>query len=452
MSLSPHQRGTVNSISKPNVEAMNESMQHSGEMFYSVGAPGMEQTHNTPGGMVDSSPEVQGSSVFKSDKAYQVRGHFQQAGSVKWVHQDPMQTSAWFQGLPNMTKWTPNFGPSLSGMDDPRAFHKAGQEMEASKLEKLSPASSQSYTDTSQVPGPEWDHHAMAAMHHAQFQALQQGHRPADLQYPPQGMHHDMPDPTLQPFQLAFGHAKQPQAPGFHQVFQGNNASLNMNYAEKPKSQQQLLQLQQQQMHRQHQMQQLQMRQLQQQQQQQQIHQQQRLQHMQQQYHQQQKMQEHMQQQMQLHQHAQGLRQPESIPSQVKQQTDSAQGNIETSPLSHQTPLTVSQTQPQHPVPQATDFQDSGPAKTIPEPQDVQTKRQVLPRRSRRLSKDGPQENQTSKDNASAQNGGVAAVRGPAAGVIQSTQRRRRASKEINLETLAQKASEMEFLPSKVSV
>lgn len=35
---------------------------------------------------------------------------------------------------------------------------------------------------------------------------------------------------------------------------------------------------------------------------------------------------------------------------------------------------------------------------------------------------------------------------GPTGGVIQST--RRRASKEINLETLAQKASEMESMPA----
>lgn len=36
-----------------------------------------------------------------------------------------------------------------------------------------------------------------------------------------------------------------------------------------------------------------------------------------------------------------------------------------------------------------------------------------------------------------------------AGGVIQISRRRRRASKEINLETLAQKASEMESLPAK---
>ncbi|XP_051731378.1 mitotic deacetylase associated SANT domain protein a isoform X5 [Ctenopharyngodon idella] len=449
MSLSPHQRGTINSISKQNVEAIGETMQHSGDLFYNVGAPSLEQTHSSPEGLVDSSPEVQG--VFKSDKGYPVRGHFQQSGPVKWVHQDPVQTSNWFQGLPNMNKWSQNFGPSVSAMDDPRAFHKS-HEMEAMKLEKLSPGSSQSYTDASQVPGAEWDHHTMAAMHHAQFQALQQGHRPADLQYQPQGMHHDMPDSTLQPFQLAFGPTKQPQATGFQQVFQGNNASLNVNYNEKPKSQQQLLQLQQQQLHRQHQMQQLQqMRQLQ-QQQQHQMQQQQRLHQMQQQYHQQKKMQEQIQQmQQQLQQHGQGFQHLESIEKQrAKQELESQDlTNTQVKTESSQTQLTVPQ--PQHLVPQASNYQESGPEEATPDLQETQTKRQVVPRRSRRLSKDGvsPQGDQPSKDKVSAQNGGVGGVQGPTVGVIQSTQRRRRASKEINLETLAQKASEMEFLPAK---
>lgn len=453
MSLSPHQRGTINSISKQNVEAIGETMQHSGDLFYNVGAASLEQTHSSPEGLVDSSSEVRG--VFKSDKGYPVRGNFQQSGPVKWVHQDPVQTSTWFQGLPNMNKWSQNFGPSLSAMDDPRAFHKS-HEMEAIKLEKLSPGSSQSYTDTSHVPGPDWDHHTMAAMQHAQFQALQQGHRPADLQYQPQGMHHDMADSTLQPFQLAFGPAKQPQATGFQQVFQGTNASLNMNYNEKPKSQQQLLQLQQQQqqLHRQQQMQQMQqMRQLQQQQQQQhQMQQQQQRLHqiqLQQQYHQQKKRQEQQQQQMQLQQHASGFQHLESIEKQrVKQEIESQDlTSVQVKTESSQIQLTV----PQHLVPLGSNYQESGPVEATPDLQETQNKHQVPPRRSRRLSKDGtsPQGDQPSKDKVSSQNGGVGGVPGPTMGVIQSTQRRRRASKEINLETLAQKASEMEFLPAK---
>ncbi|XP_052442812.1 mitotic deacetylase associated SANT domain protein a isoform X1 [Carassius gibelio] len=447
MSLSPHQRGTVNRISKQNVEAIGETMQHSGDLFYNVGAPSLEQTHSSPEALVDSSPEVQ--SVYKSDKAYQVRGHFQQSEPVKWTPQNPMQTSSWFQGAQNLNKWSQNYGPSLGGMDDPRAFHK-GHEMESIKLEKHSPSSSQSYTDTAPIPGADWDHHTMAAMHHAQFQALQQGHRPADLQYQPQGMHHDMSDSTLQPFQLAFGATKPPQAPGFQQVFQGNSASLNINYNEKQKSQQQLLQLQQQ-LHRQHQMQQLQqMRQLQQQQQQQQQHQMQQ-QQQQQQLHQMQRQYQLQQMQQQLQQHAQGFQHPEAIEKQrVKQGIESqdlASTQVKTD--SSQTQVTIPQTQ--LPIPQGANYQESGPEEATPELQETQTKRQVLPRRSRRLSKDGlsPQGNQASKEKVSAQNGGVGGVQGPTVGVIQSTPRRRRASKEVNLETLAQKASEMAFLPAK---
>ncbi|XP_056336849.1 mitotic deacetylase associated SANT domain protein a [Danio aesculapii] len=448
MSLSPHQRGTINSISKQNVEAISETTQHSGDLFYNVGAPSLEQTHSSPEGLVDSSPEVQG--VFKTDKGYQVRGHFQQSGPVKWVHQDPVQTSSWFQGLPNMNKWSQNFGSSLGVMDDPRAFNKS-HEMEAMK-EKLSPSSSQSYTETSQVPGADWDHHTMAAMHHAQFQAVQQGHRPADIQYQPQVMHHEMPDSTLQPFQLAFGPTKQQQAPGFQQVFQGNSAPLNMNYHEKPKSQQQqLLQMQQQQLQHQRQMQQMQqMRQLQQQQQQHQQHQiqQQRLHQLQQ--YQRQKMQQQMHQQLQ--QQAQGFQHLESVEKQrVKPDIESQDPvNTQVKTDSSQTQHTVPQSQ--HPVSQGSNFQEScNPAEASPDAQDDQRKRQIFPRRSRRLSKDGvsPQSSQTPKDKVSAQNGGDDGVQAPTVGVIQSTQRRRRASKEINLETLAQKASEMEFLPAK---
>lgn len=86
---------------------------------------------------------------------------------------------------------------------------------------------------------------------------------------------------------------------------------------------------------------------------------------------------------------------------------------------------------------------------------------QAAPRRSRRLSRDGqsplgpPSLNiwsQAPKDPPPSQNGvaGTQAVKGgevTTGGVIR---RRRRASKEINLETLAQKASEMESLPAKM--
>lgn len=93
---------------------------------------------------------------------------------------------------------------------------------------------------------------------------------------------------------------------------------------------------------------------------------------------------------------------------------------------------------------------DSELGQALQETQETEGKSEALPRRSRRLSKDGisPPGNPPVKEPA--RNGGIAGVPGPSVGVIHSTQRRRRTSKEINLETLAQKASEMEFLPAKV--
>ncbi|CAB1340478.1 unnamed protein product, partial [Coregonus sp. 'balchen'] len=88
----------------------------------------------------------------------------------------------------------------------------------------------------------------------------------------------------------------------------------------------------------------------------------------------------------------------------------------------------------------------------------------AAPRRSRRLSRDGLSPlggppsltswNQTSREVpqngvvAGGEEGRMGEGQGATGGVIQSTRRRRRASKEINLETLAQKASEMELMPA----
>ncbi|KAL7888435.1 hypothetical protein AOLI_G00034090 [Acnodon oligacanthus] len=453
MSLSPHQRGNVSNIAKQNVEAIEEPAQHSEEVFYNLGAPSLEQTPSSAGGRVDPSHDLQGSAVFKPEKAYQVWGHFQQSGPVKWVHQDTMQTSTWFQGIQNPSKLSQSFGPSMSGIDDARshqALHKTNHDMDALQQEKMAVGPSVPFSEPSQTlaPGMEWDHHTMAAVHHAQFQALQQGHKPGDPQYQPHAMRHTMPDSSLQPFQVAFGPTKQPQASGFFQAFRGNSVPQNLGYSEQPKSQQQLLHLQQHQLQHQHQMQQLQ--------QMHQLQQQQRLHQMQQQYHHQQKLQQ-MQQQQQLQQQMQSVQQPEMITVQAHsqdqrparpQQLDDSQLKVDSRGSAQQRPPPSVQAQTQDPSTQSRVGQDSGPAEAPQETQEPQTKPEVLPRRSRRLSKDGlsPVSSQPPKEPA--RNGGMGG-QGPSGGVIQSTQRRRRASKEINLETLAQKASEMEFLPAK---
>uniref|UniRef100_A0A8B9HHV2 ELM2 and Myb/SANT-like domain containing 1a n=1 Tax=Astyanax mexicanus TaxID=7994 RepID=A0A8B9HHV2_ASTMX len=428
MSLSPHQRGNVSNAVKQNIESIEEVAQHSGDVFYNTGTQPLEQTHSSAGARVGPSHDIQGSTaVFKPDKAYQVWGHFQQSGPVKWVHQEPAQTSTWFQGVPNPTKHSQNFVPPISGFDDARthqALHKTNHDVDALQQEKMPVGSSVPFSEPSQAmaPGMEWDHHTMAAMQHAQFQALQQGHKPGDPQYQPHTMRHAVTDSTLQPFQIAFGPTKQPQASSIFQAFHGNS------------------------------LQQQQLQQMQQQQQQQRIHQ------MQQQYHHQQKLQQQMQKQQQLQQPLQSLQQLESFTSQVQQQEqrparpqqpEKSQIKVESAVSSHQRQPAAAQAQTQNARPQSPVNRDPEPPKAPQEPQEIQVKSEFLPRRSRRLSKDGlsPVSSQPPKEPA---HNGSMGGQGPSGGVIQSTQRRRRASKEINLETLAQKASEMEFLPAKV--
>lgn len=446
MSLSPHQRGNVSNLGKQNIEGIEELAQHTGEVFYNAGGASVEQANSSAGGRTDPGFDLQSSAVFKPDKGYQLWSNFQQSSPVKWVSQEPVRSSTWFPVLPNSTKLPQNFGPSLSGMEDARghqALPKVNHDMDTLQQEKMSAGSSVSYSEPVHglAPGIEWDSHAMTAMHHTQFQ----GHKPGDPQYQIQAVRHSMPDSTLQSFQVAFGPNKQVQTTSFFQAFQGNSAPQNLGYSEPPKSQQQqqFLQLQQQQ-----QMQQILQQQQQQKQQQQQ--QQQRLHQMQQQYHQQ-KMQEQMQQQrlQQLH----NMLQPESCPSQPLQQ-DQRLARPPQQPDSNKVKAgsCTLPNQKQDPSPQSPLNNDSGLAQTLQETQEAEGKPGALPRRSRRLSKDGisPPGNPQAKDPA--RNGGIAGVPRPSVGVIHSTQRRRRTSKEINLETLAQKASEMEFLPAKVRV
>ncbi|XP_060722122.1 mitotic deacetylase associated SANT domain protein a isoform X2 [Tachysurus vachellii] len=446
MSLSPHNRGNVSNLGKQNSEGIEELAQHSGEVFYNAGGASLDQTNSGAGGGTDPVFDLQSSAVFKPEKGYQLWGHFQQSGPMKWVPQEPVHSSTWFPGVPNSTKLPQNFGPSLEDARGHQALPKTNHDMDTLQQEKISAGSSMPYSEPMQAPaqGMEWDSHTVAAMHHSQFQAPQQSQKPGDTQYQPHTMRHSMPDPTLQPFQVAFGPNKQLQNSGFFQAFQGNSAPQNLVYSEPPKSQQQqqLLQLQQQQQ----QMQQM----LQQQQQQQQ---QQRLLQFQQQYHHQQKMQEQMQQ-MQQQQHQmrqlQNMLQAEPCPSQPlqqdqqlvrpPQQPDNSQAKAGSCTVPHQR---------QDPSPQSPMTKDPGFGQALQDAQETEGKSEALPRRSRRLSKDSisPPGNPPAKELA--RNSGIAALPGPSVGVIHSTQRRRRTSKEINLETLAQKASEMEFLPAK---
>ncbi|XP_062858473.1 mitotic deacetylase associated SANT domain protein a [Trichomycterus rosablanca] len=433
MSLSPHQRGN---IVKQNIESIEELAQHSGDIYYNVGASAVEQTNSGAAGRTD--PNLQGSAVFKPEW-----GHFQQPGPVKWVHQDPMQTPTWF---PNANKLTENFGPSSGRIDDSR-----GQVLPNINHEIVGAGSSVPFSQASQAvtQGIEWETHNMEAMHHAQF--LQQGQKPGDPSYQPQAMCHIIPDSTLQSFQMAFGPTKQLQAPGFLQTFQSGGAPRNLGYSEQQKSQQQLLQQQLQQVQHQQQMHHFQ-------QQQQRLHQYHHQQKMQEQMHQMQKnqlqLQQQQQQQQQQHQHQlKGRPQQASCTSQPilpdqrlarQPQPDNSQLKAESSMLSQQRQPTTIPAQ-KHEPPHLTNASAKAPA----EPQELVLKPEVPPRRSRRLSKDGISPTTSKPPKDLAPNGSIGGHHAATGGVIHSTQRRRRTSKEINLETLAQKASEMECLPAK---
>ncbi|KAJ4928662.1 hypothetical protein JOQ06_004288 [Pogonophryne albipinna] len=101
---------------------------------------------------------------------------------------------------------------------------------------------------------------------------------------------------------------------------------------------------------------------------------------------------------------------------------------------------------------------DPFPEKVATNPAEPSDTKSAAPRRSRRLSREGqsplgpPSTNiwsQVSKDPALPHNGvaGTQVVKGGEVTTEGVIRRRRRASKEINLETLAQKASEMESMP-----
>ncbi|TWW68699.1 mitotic deacetylase associated SANT domain protein a [Takifugu flavidus] len=446
--------------------AMKEPVQHSGEVYYGMGPPAMEVTH----------PDSASSSgVYNPEKGPQSLPHYQQPAPVKWMHQEPMQAPGWSQETPQ-SAWGQNFGPYMSGVNSrgQMPFHKGVHEGGTLSVggDNQLPANVEAYRDASQPQaqgrGLEWEQHAMAAMHQAQLQAYQHSHKGVDLQGQPHVPSHTLQGSIPQPFQAMFRPSKQFSS-GYYSLFPGNKGVRNMSYGEQPKSQQQLLhqmqqqqiqQQQQQQLHQQHQQHQLQL--------QQQIQQQQ----MQQQYHHQQQQQ---QQQQQLQERQQHFQQMQQLQKQNVPQQDATQ-------LQVQPKLQQSQNYANYQPP------DPGPPVTMPVKADVQsleTRQEAdgqmcdassvsnpcsekflahptepseaplaAPRRSRRLSREGqsplgpppmniwPQESkETSQNGAESQ-----AATG---GVIQITSRRRRASKEINLETLAQQASKME--PAKLT-
>ncbi|XP_046873949.1 mitotic deacetylase-associated SANT domain protein [Hypomesus transpacificus] len=447
--------------------------------------------------------------IFSPEKGDQNRGHYQQTLPMKWANQEPSPQSQqqqqragnWTQGV-TMANWGQNFAPYLGGVSvgDVRtqaSFAKQGREGPALQSQPQPPTrapekqqlvanpTGEAYREVTKAHGLDWDpqnqpQHQAPQQPQAQVQAYQQPLKPGALNAPQHSVQSPGGTSVLQPFQLAFGQPKQ-NLTGYYQGFQGSRALPNLNYGAqaKPQAQPQPQPQSQPQPQPQHmqkkEQEQIQRQQiLQQQIQQHHIQQQQMLQHQQ---HVQQQQQQ--QQQQQIQQRQQQLQQQQQKQQQQQQQQQIQQqlalcGMYYSSQSSHphaqplpqpQPPVVVHSQEPpalptvQEPAPPALPS-DSQPASDAQPHQP-----QAQPRRSRRLSKEGgapsgenPFLLPSEQPELGAQNGGVPeAVQGPPrteevqaapTGVIQSTRRKRRVSQEVNLETLAQKASEMESLPS----
>ncbi|XP_053737625.1 mitotic deacetylase associated SANT domain protein a isoform X1 [Synchiropus splendidus] len=454
--------------SKHRPAAMKEPVQHSGEVYYGMGPPALETSHTET---------ASGSGVYNPEKGPQSLPPYQQAAPVKWMAQNSVQAPGWSQEAP-AAAWGQNFGPYMSGMNvrSQMGFHKGLHEGVALQMgsEGQQPQQQQQrpvdvYRDAPQSQaqgrGLQWEH-AASTMHQAQMQAYQHGHK--DLQGQSHVAGHNVQGPMLQPFQATFRPSKQQQfPPGYYSVFPGGKGMQNLPYGEQQKTQQQMMhQVQQQQMQQQQQQQQqlqhrLQQQHLQQQHLQQQM-QQQQMQQMQQQYHQQQQLQGRMQMQQQH-------MQPPSVPPQqeaAQVQTNPTFGYQPSELCLHDSGSKKEGARTVEPQQGAmSGLAGLDPRADKVNPGEASDTWPAAPRRSRRLSRDGqspqgpPATNlwsTTSKEPALPQNGvtnvqaaKVGENQGAPGGVIQSTRRKRRTSKEINLETLAMKASEMESLPPK---
>ncbi|XP_067223643.1 mitotic deacetylase-associated SANT domain protein [Chanodichthys erythropterus] len=483
MSLQPQQKPNAKRTGKritffnDQGVAMKEASQHT-EAYYGIGVPPSGPGHNDSGGVESSNAEAPhmylNSVIFSPEKGDQSRGHYQQTVPMKWSHQDPslqpqQRPNTWSQG---MAAWSQNFGSYLGPQN---AFAKQihenisvqqQQQPEASAIRVTEKQSGETFRDTTK-PG--------RGMNWEQQQAFQQTQKPGMLN-PQQHGQSTTGNSVLQPFQLAFGQPKQNLVAGYYQVVQGNRTLPNLNYSAQTNSQHHLQQLQEQeqqklQMQRQIMIQQRQQQleqQLRQQAQQQQVlqHQKQSRQIPQSQLQQlkqtpQQQPQQHMQQiqpQMDLVQQQKISEQPHQNQHVLENYSDGQQTHAPSLDQHH--PSLPGQSQ-ETSNPPSTQTKDSVPQPPTTVPQQSIETQQPGPRRSRRLSKEGggpasdnPFVMPTDLHTQGSQNGAsetTAAqdIRAAPTGVIQSTRRKRRVSQEVNLETLAQKASERESLPSR---
>ncbi|XP_010777248.1 ELM2 and SANT domain-containing protein 1 [Notothenia coriiceps] len=477
--------------------AMKETSQHPEGSYYVPGGPASDPGQSEAASTVTSNPEAPhmylNSVIFSPDKGDQSRGHYQQTVPMKWAHQEPAQqqpslsqqqrAASWN----TMTNWGQNFANYIGGVNvtDSRtqnAFVKSmhepsgvqpNQQPPNRAAEKQPPGpnpAGEAYRDAVKAQGLDWEQQ--------QSQAFPETLKPGALNPQQHSTSHPGGSSVLQPFQLAFGQPKQ-HLPAYYQAFQANRTTLPNppNYPTQAKPPPQLQQLQKQEQIRQQQQHHILQQQIQ-QQHHQQMQQQQIIQHQQhvQQLQQQQQMQ-HEQQQQKIQQQQQLQIQQQLQHQQLQQQNPHVLDYYPAAQNAHPQPqhLVVHSQESSAPDPskiQEPIIQDITPEPLEPSdllppilhpepPTQPQNQSQTQLRRSRRLSKEGgaPSDNpflSVSSDQAvpggpqGSQNGACDIQAAPT-GVIQSTRRKRRVSQEVNLETLAQKASEMESLPSHIA-
>uniref|UniRef100_A0A3Q3WZC1 Uncharacterized protein n=1 Tax=Mola mola TaxID=94237 RepID=A0A3Q3WZC1_MOLML len=477
---------------------MKEASQHPQGSYYVPSGTASDPGQSEAASTVTSNPEgphmYLNSVIFSPDKGDQSRGHYQQTVPMKWAQQESSQEQTQqHRAVPwnTMTHWGQNITNYIGGVNvtdsrNQNAFAKSihntsglqpHQQPANRAAEKLPNPTVEVYRDAVKARGLDWEQQQ-------QSQSFQETLKPGVLNTQQHSVSHTGGSSVLQPFQLAFGQPKQ-HLPAYYQAFQGNRTTLPNPpiYSTQSKPPHQLQQLQKQEQIRQQQQQQHHI--IQQQQHHQQMQQQQIIQH-----------QQHLQQQLQQQQLQHEQQQQQKIQQQQQQQLQ-IQQQMQHQQLQQQNPHVLDYypgTQNAHPHPHPPvvvhSQESSAPAPLkiqepiiqdiTPEPQQpsdplqpplqsdplsqsqlqTQLQSQGQLRRSRRLSKEGgaPSDNpflpitleQAAPGPQGSQNG-ARDIQAAPTGVIQSTRRKRRVSQEVNLETLAQKASEMESLPSHVS-
>ncbi|XP_060919147.1 mitotic deacetylase-associated SANT domain protein isoform X2 [Labrus mixtus] len=487
--------------------AMKEGSQHPEGSYYVAGGtasdPGQSEAASTVTSNQEGPHMYLNSVIFSPDKGDQSRGHYQQTVPMKWAHQEPSQQqpslSQQQRAAPwnTMTNWGQNIANFIGGVNvtDSRTQNAFVKSMhDTSGLQPPNRAAEKQplganpavevYRDAVKARGMDWEQQQQQQQQ--QSQAFQETLKPGALNPQQHSALHPGGSSVLQPFQLAFGQPKQ-HLPAYYQTFQGNRTTLPNPpiYSTQAKPPHQLQQLQkQEQIQRQQQQQQQQQHHIIQQQIQQQHHQQmqqqqilQHQQHVQQQLQQQQQIQ-HEQQQQKIQQQLQIQQmQHQQLQQQNPHALDFYPVTQNAQPHPHPQPVVVHSQEPSAPAPpkiQEPIIQDitpepqqpsdplQPPLQTEPLSQSqaqTQLQSQTQLRRSRRLSKEGgaPSDNpflSVSSDQATSgvqgSQNGARDIQAAPTGVIQSTRRKRRISQEVNLETLAQKASEMESLPSHI--